>query len=214
MNNNTLIWNNSPLSGLCDRLIDFSLIATYAKLNNSDFSSKWKPLYSNYGDGKSYWLSKEDDDTSLDNLKLDNSGHICKFFKDVRYSDYKHDNFLKYFELPENTFIEKNESGLSNLSYFNGYIGGVESPTTFYQKYVLNDNLIMSYYSPFRTNKSGIDLNTFIETFYTVCNNFKPTKKLIDVSKVDIIPDLTVHLRREDKVRLSKLNNEVIDYRE
>ena len=70
MNNNTLIWNNSPLSGLCDRLIDFSLIATYAKLNNSDFSSKWKPLYSNYGDGKSYWLSKEDDDTSLDNLKL------------------------------------------------------------------------------------------------------------------------------------------------
>jgi hypothetical protein len=57
-------------------------------------------------------------------------------------------------------------------------------------------------------------LNTFIETFYTVCNSFKPTKKLIDVSKVDIIPDLTVHLRREDKVRLSILNNHEIDYRE
>ena len=87
MNNNTLIWTNSPLSGLCDRLIDFSLIATYAKLNNSDFSSKWKPLYSNHGDGKSYYHTKEDDNTSLDNLKLDNSGHICKFFKDVRYQE-------------------------------------------------------------------------------------------------------------------------------
>ena len=64
MNNNTLIWTNSPLSGLCDRLIDFSLIATYAKLNNSDFSSKWKPLYSNHGDGKSYYHTKEDDNTN------------------------------------------------------------------------------------------------------------------------------------------------------
>lgn len=72
----------------------------------------------------------------------------------------------------------------------------------------------MSYYSPFKKNKSGIDLNTFIETFYTVCNSFSSTKKLIDVSKVDIIPDLTVHLRREDKIRLSILNNHEIDYRE
>ena len=40
MDDKILIWTNPPKSGLCDRLIDFSLMATFAKLNNSKFNSK------------------------------------------------------------------------------------------------------------------------------------------------------------------------------
>jgi hypothetical protein len=204
-NNNTIVWTNSPLSGLCDRLIDFFLIATYCKLNESNFISVWRPLHSNTRDGKSFYQTNE------------NNCDVSKFFKEVRYSDYKHENFLKYFELPKNTLIENHKLNIlsfPNLSYFDGYIGGVESPITFYEKYVVNDDRILNPNSPFKKNKSNITKEEFVKTFYSVCNSFQPTKKLIDVSKVDIIPDLTVHLRREDKVRLSKLNNHEIDYRE
>lgn len=204
-NNNTIVWTNSPLSGLCDRLIDFFLIATYCKLNKSNFISVWRPLHSNTRDGKSFYQTNE------------NNGEISKFFKEVRYSDYKHENFLKYFELPKNTLIENyklNILSFPNLSYFDGYIGGVESPITFYEKYVANDNRILNDNSPFKKNKSNITKEEFVRTFYSVCNSFQPTKKLIEISKIDVIPDLTIHLRREDKIRLSKFNGELIDYRE
>jgi len=204
-NNNTIVWTNSPLSGLCDRLIDFFLIATYCKLNESNFISVWRPLHSNTRDGKSFYQTNE------------NNGEISKFFKEVRYSDYKHENFLKYFELPKNTLIENyklNILSFPNLSYFDGYIGGVESPITFYEKYVANDNRILNDNSPFKKNKSNITKEEFVRTFYLVCNSFQPTKKLIEISKIDVIPDLTIHLRREDKIRLSKFNGELIDYRE
>ncbi len=204
-NNNTIVWTNSPLSGLCDRLIDFFLIATYCKLNESNFISVWRTLHSNTRDGKSFYQTNE------------NNGEISKFFKEVRYSDYKHENFLKYFELPKNTLIENyklNILSFPNLSYFDGYIGGVESPITFYEKYVANDNRILNDNSPFKKNKSNITKEEFVRTFYSVCNSFQPTKKLIEISKIDVIPDLTIHLRREDKIRLSKFNGELIDYRE
>jgi hypothetical protein len=126
-------------------------------------------------------------------------------------------NFLKYFELPKNTLIENyklNILSFPNLSYFDGYIGGVESPITFYEKYVANDNRILNDNSPFKKNKSNITKEEFVRTFYSVCNSFQPTKKLIEISKIDVIPDLTIHLRREDKIRLSKFNGELIDYRE
>ena len=122
--NNTILWTNSPLSGLCDRLIDFFLIATYSKLNESNFISVWKPLHTNTRDGKSSYQTNENDN------------QISKFFKEVRYSDYKHENFLKYFQLPKNTLIENKKevlTSISNLSWFDGYIGGVESPITFYE---------------------------------------------------------------------------------
>jgi hypothetical protein len=204
-NNNTIVWTNSPLSGLCDRLIDFFLIATYCKLNESNFISIWRPLHSNTRDGKSFYQTNE------------NNGEISKFFKEVRYSDYKHENFLKYFELPKNTLIENHKLNIlsfPNLSYFDGYIGGVESPITFYEKYVVNDDRILNPNSPFKKNKSNITKEEFVKTFYSVCNSFQPTKKLIEISKINVIPDLTIHLRREDKIRLSKFNGELIDYRE
>ena len=204
-NNNTIVWTNSPLSGLCDRLIDFFLIATYCKLNESNFISVWRPLHSNTRDGKSFYQTNE------------NNGEVSKFFKEVRYSDYKHENFLKYFELPKNTLIENHKLNIlsfPNLSYFDGYIGGVESPITFYEKYVVNDDRILNPNSPFKKNKSNITKEEFVKTFYSVCNSFQPTKKLLEISKIDVIPDLTIHLRREDKIRLSKFNGELIDYRE
>ena len=203
--NNTILWTNSPLSGLCDRLIDFFLIATYSKLNESNFISVWKPLHTNTRDGKSSYQTNENDN------------QISKFFKEVRYSDYKHENFLKYFQLPKNTLIENKKevlTSISNLSWFDGYIGGVESPITFYENYVANDNVIFKNNSPFKKNKSDITKEEFIKTFYSVCNSFQPTKKLIDVSQIDTVPDLTIHLRREDKIRLSKFNHELIEYSE
>lgn len=196
MEDKVLIWTNPPKSGLCDRLIDFSLMATYAKLNNSKFSSKWAELSTNYGDKAYYHASESNVDGN--NLVLDNSGIHCKLFKEVRYNDYKSENFLKYFNLPENTYINLDETGLSNLWYYDGYIGGSQSPKLFHEKFFSNNNSI----------------DNFITEFYNVCNGFKPTKKLLEISKIDYIPNLTIHLRREDKVRLTDDSKIALDYRE
>jgi hypothetical protein len=196
MDDKVLIWTNPPKSGLCDRLIDFSLMATYARLNNSKFSSKWVELEKNFGD-MSYFHASEKNENG-ENLHLDDSELHCKLFKDVRYHDYKSENFLKYFTLPENTYINLDESNLTNLTYYDNYIGGNLSPKLFCDK--------------FKTN--GVSVDNFIDNFYKLCNEFKPTKKLIDISKIECIPNLTIHLRREDKVRLTDDNKIALDYRE
>ena len=196
MEDKILIWTNPPKSGLCDRLIDFSLMATFARLNNSKFSSKWVPLSTNLND-KAYYHASEENKNG-ENLILDDSGIHSKFFKEVRYNDYKSENFLKYFTLPENTYIDLDESNLSNLSYYDGYLGGNQSPKLFYEKFI----------------KNGTSKDTFINEFYNLCNGFKPTKKLLDISKIEYIPNLTIHLRREDKVRLTDDSKFALDYRE
>lgn len=196
MEDKILIWTNPPKSGLCDRLIDFSLMATFAKLNNSKFSSKWVALSTNYDDKVYYHASEEN--INGENLILDGSGIHSKFFKEVRYNDYKSENFLKYFTLPENTYIDLDESSLPNLSYYDGYLGGNQSPKLFYEKFI----------------KKDISKDTFINEFYNLCNGFKPTKKLLDISKIEFIPNLTIHLRREDKVRLTDDSKIALDYRE
>lgn len=196
MKDKILIWTDPPKSGLCDRLIDFSLMATYARLNNSKFSSKWVPLSTNLGD-KAYYHASESN-MNGENLILDNSGHHCKMFKEVRYNDYKYENFLKYFSLPEDTFINLDETNRHNLWYYDGYLGGVYSPKLFYDKFFPTQNSI----------------DVFIKEFYKVCSEFKPTKKLLDISKIDCVPNLAIHLRREDKVRLHDDSKYALDYRE
>lgn len=196
MENKILIWTNPPKSGLCDRLIDFSLMATYARLYNSGFSSKWVDLSNNYQD-KTYYHASEKNNNG-DTLSLDNTGIHCKFFKEVRYKDYKPENFLKYFTLPLNTYINIDETNLSNLWYYDGYIGGSQSPLLFSNNFNLN----------------GHTVEEFTQEFYNVCSEFKPTQKLIEVSKIQEIPNLIIHLRREDKVRLSDDSKIALDYRE
>jgi hypothetical protein len=196
MEDKILIWTNAPKSGLCDRLIDFSLLATYARMNNLKFSSRWPTIYTNYHN-KSYYHASENN-LNGENTILDNSSFHCKFFKEVRYDDYKSENFLRYFTLPENTFIDIDESNFKNIIYFNEYIGGMLSPNNFYEKFF----------------KNTISLNNFISEFYSLCNEYKPTKKLLDISKIEYIPNLTIHLRREDKVRLGNIDNVTLDYRE
>lgn len=211
MKKTTLIWTESPVSGLCDRLIDFCLMATYARLNNSNFSSVWKPLKKNFGD-KSYYHAKENNENG-NNLKLDDSGVHCKFFKEVRYDDYKSENFLKYFKLPENTFIEIDKSSLDTILYFNGYIGGSLSPELFYRNFMLNNSIFLQN-SDHSETEEKISYDVFLNEFFKVCSEFKPTEKLIEISNVEIIPDLTIHLRREDKVRLTDDSKYALDYRE
>jgi hypothetical protein len=196
MDDKILIWTNPPKSGLCDRLIDFSLMATLAKLNNSKFSTKWVPLDTNSGN-KAYYHASEKNENG-ENLILDNSGIHCKLFKEVRYNDYKSENFLKYFTLPEKTYIDLDETNLTNITYYDGYLGGNQSPKLFYEKFVTN----------------GVSEDGFINEFYNLCNGFKPTKKLLDISKVSSIPNLVIHLRREDKVRLTDDSKIALDYRE
>lgn len=211
MKKNTLIWTEPPVSGLCDRLIDFCLMATYARLHDSNFSSKWKPLQKNYGD-KVYYHAQENAENG-NSLRLDSSGVHCKFFKDVRYNDYKPDNFLKYFQLPENTFIDIDENVLGNLWYYDGYIGGNQSPELFFNNFILDDSKISQNYNQFKT-KNEISYDVFLKEFYKVCNEFRPTEKLKEISNVEYYPDLTIHLRREDKVRLSDDSKIALDYRE
>lgn len=196
MEEKILIWTDPPKSGLCDRLIDFCLLATYARLNNSKFSTKWAPLSTNYGNKAYYHASEKSEDGN--DLNLDDSGIHCKLFKEVRYNDYKSENFLKYFTLPENTYINLDETGLSNLWYYDEYLGGNQSPRLFHDKFFYNNET----------------LERFVSEFYKVCNEFRPTKKLLDISKIDHIPNLTIHLRREDKVRLTDDSKIAIDYRE
>jgi len=107
----------------------------------------------------------------------------------IRFDDYKIENVTQYFNFSDIIhFVSKEiliEMSLynDNKIIFNNYLGGVYSPITFYE------NFIDKIYT----------LDTYLNIFKNLVNQFKPTDKLLNLIK-DIPENIvSIHLRRTDK---------------
>jgi len=159
-------WTNPTASGLCDRLLDLMLISAYAKVYKSE-------LYLN-------WITGSQ--TSV-NRWIKEPG-VVREWDEVRYQDYKYENYSQYFTLPKNIFINID----CNPDYvFNNYLGGIYSPHSFYEKFI---------------NDPNITIDDYLKAVYETFDEFKPTQKLLDLTKNLPKPELSIHLRRADKVRI------------
>jgi len=167
-----LFWTNSPKSGLCDRLLDLSLMASLAKLYNYNLILKWEPFYSSSG---GYIPS---------NKNAEESGFTK--YDSRRYEDYLYENFTQYFTVPQNVnvFQDSQMKDLEINFLFEDYLGGVHSVKTFWEKYL----------------SQKVSFQNFLLIYEDILSEFKPTQKLLDVVNSINSPKLSVHLRRTDKV--------------
>jgi len=160
----------SSLSGLADRLMDLFLMATVSKCANLDLCVLWA----------------ENKDITEFQLKV---------WPKERFSNWRPEVFLEYLQLP--SFIEfleeeKWNSLNTDKNYiFSDYLGGVYSPNSFYDKFydLLKKDLQVNF------SKS-----TFESEFYQLLHSFRPTKRLELALNNIAFPDISVHLRRTDKV--------------
>ncbi len=112
-----VLWLNSTLSGLCDRFIDLSLVATLCKLMKADLTVLWRT------------------NSNFTEFQL-------KTWKKARFDDYKYELFSEYYTVPSNVRVI-NEEELSRINFsdyviFNDYVGGVLHPQEFHKKYLSN----------------------------------------------------------------------------
>jgi len=117
----------------------------------------------------------------------------------VRFEDYKFENYSKYFNLPKN--IKINETTNNITHYFNDVLGGCVSPQLFYRKYV----------------SDICSLEEFNKVFKETMNEFKPTENLLKLVGNKPKPNVSVHLRRTDKINVrgdysSFMTYEGLDY--
>lgn len=160
-----IIWTNSTTSGLGDRLIDIALMSSYAKSLDSTLYFNWK-VFTNGGVHE--WNFNQSEK---------------KKWEDIRFVDYLYENFSRYFTLPKN--IRVNESVGENYILFNDLLGGVYSPHSFHEKYLIDK----------------ISIDDFLIIFNDTLREFQPTNLLLNIVG-DLKPDIALHLRRQDKVRL------------
>jgi hypothetical protein len=161
---NNIYWTHSTESGLCDRLIDLTLMSTYAKIKKSNLYLNWKIVHS----GQKYLWDINDG--------------ITKEWDEVRYRDYLYENLKQYLNLPDNIHIGQ---GTYN-EIFPYYLGGVHSPYSFYMQFL----------------KNKVTIEEFVNTYFSVISEFSPTEKLNKLIEDVTIPNLSVHLRRRDKIRM------------
>lgn len=110
----SIIWEQCTKSGLGDRLLDTSLLLTYARL-------KQKKL-------KTIWAEHPRDGSDWEKLR-----------PGYRWEDYKLVNLKKYMKLPQDIILlDIGESIIptKNDIIFTSYLGGIYSPTTFREKYL------------------------------------------------------------------------------
>lgn len=115
---------HSTKSGLGDRLVDFFLMVSYAKLNNACLNLVWE-IQDNYTENQ------------------------LKVWNDYRFHDYKIENLIQYFKFPENVkFLESMEvmKVSKEAIIFKDYLGGVHSVKSFYEKYCKR-NCSLSHFS-------------------------------------------------------------------
>jgi hypothetical protein len=163
----TLFWSNSSQSGLCDRLIDLSLMITFSRILAAKLFLEWKTINTS-----GTYLTK-----SLDSKK----------YHDNRYHDYLYENLCKYFILPADIEVFTEQKGIKDTNFdyvFVDYLGGVYSAATFWEKYA----------------KNICNIEFFIKKYNEVLEDFKPSENLLRITNNIDRPDLSIHLRRTDKV--------------
>jgi hypothetical protein len=110
-----LLWSNSTLSGLCDRLMDLILMSSLARIIDKDLYLKWR---------------------QIDEFGL--SDYQKETWAGCRWTDYLIENVQNYFELPENINFINSNTEFQNGLVIDKYLGGIYSPKTFYQLLNLN----------------------------------------------------------------------------
>ncbi len=118
-----------------------------------------------------------------------------KVWPKSRLLDWKPDVFIEYLNLPGMVrFVDECEydSLISGENYeFKHYLGGIYSPQSFYNKFQLEI-------------KGGLNIHVsedeFITHFYCLISQLKPTEKFSNLFKLNGQPDISIHLRRTDKV--------------
>ena len=125
----SFLWTNSTKSGLCDRLIDLFIVASTAKLYNTELYLYWEEQPINIVQ-KNIWNK-------------------------IRFDDYKIENVSQYFIFPDTIHIisKKNLSNFKSLHYdivFNHYLGGIYSPITFYEKFIDKKYTLKQYLDIFK----------------------------------------------------------------
>jgi len=182
----SIIWNNSTLSGLGDRLNDILILSTFAKIKNKKLKLIWRTQDFNPN---------------------------CEFAikrPSFRKKDYLLENLTKYIKLPKNIIIYKEGTNIESNDQdelFTNYIGGVHSPITFFDTY--NDKSIFKiedfiniYYSQANNIKFliDIDLNKYNKI---ISIHLRRTDKLhvkeadthgVSIDKIHILDDLTFNL--------------------
>lgn len=159
-----ILWNNSTRSGLCDRLIDITLMSALGKVMNTEVYFNWEILH-----GGEMYKWKQDSNT-------------IREWQSVRYLDYLYENFSQYFNLCSN--LRVNQYPKEEFQIFKFYLGGVYSPHGFHSEFI-----------------SGlVSLDAFLEAFEQSLSEFTPKQKLLDLVG-DKTCDISLHLRRQDKVR-------------
>jgi hypothetical protein len=160
----------SSLSGLADRLMDLYLMATIGKIKDATLYVLW-PENKNITDFQ------------------------FKVWPKSRLLDWKPEVFTEYLMLPSIVkFIDEDE--FNRLSKeenyeFKHYLGGIYSPQSFYKKFQseIKDGLNMH-----------ISEDEFTFEFYSLISQLKPTEKFSNLLNLNIRPDISIHLRRTDKV--------------
>lgn len=138
----SIIWTNSTLSGLCDRLNDILILSTYAKIKN-------KILKFNY-------RTQPFENSIQENLR-----------PLYRKEDYLLENLHKYIKFPENIIIYK-ENEIITLNkdedeIFHNYLGGCYSPITFYNTFSSNLCCIEKFIETFYNQTKQVLFNINID---------------------------------------------------
>jgi hypothetical protein len=110
---------------------------------------------------------------------------VEKTWDKVRFDDYKFENYTQYFNLPKN--IKINQTVEKPTYFFGESLGGCVSPLLFYDRYA----------------SQICTLEKFELTFREIMSEFTPTDKLLKLVTNVVKPNISVHLRRTDKINKS-----------
>lgn len=109
-----------------------------------------------------------------------------------RWTDYFKENICLHFNLPSNIHFLPKKSSVSSepVVHFNNYLGGVLSRKMFAEKY-------------------GLDKNSFYKFHNKALSEFTAKNKLINLVGENTQIDLSIHLRRTDKINTNPNHVEI-----
>jgi hypothetical protein len=190
---NKLLWTEPSVTCLGDRLMDTTLMSTYAKVINADLHFLWKDCPFVYGDTNPLYEYKSGEKRAWDNVRLD---------------DYKFDNFTKYFNIPKNVKINE---ACDATHTFNFSLGGVMSPYLFYETYLKE----ICTYDDFNLffNETLKEITPTEKLLSLVKNNQKPkvSVHLRRTDKINVLGDYNTFMTYDGLEHLDDLTKKVLN---